>query len=95
MIISVLLVHWLVWAINVQTWTWFHWMSIVISVGIFTVFTICVSVINLTTSSSRDGVSFGIYRSFASLEFWLGSFVTCSLCVIPYSEIINNQILFF
>ena len=84
MIISVLLVHWTSWSITVQTWTWFHWMSLVISLGVFSLFTFGVTLVNLSTGSSRDGVSFGIHRRLADVQFWLGCIIACSICVLPY-----------
>ena len=86
MIISVLFVHWTVWGIHVQTWTWFHWTAILASIAVFALFTVCVSVINITSSSSRDGASFGMQNSFARWEFWLGTVVACSICVVPYRK---------
>lgn len=82
MTVTVLIIHWLVWIIDVKTWTIIHVGSILATVIVFSAFSSLY--LKIDTVDKFVVSSFGVFEIFEQGQVWLSMGLATSLTVLPY-----------
>merc|ERR1712004_940402 len=81
---TVLVIHWLTWAIDVKTWTVIHVVSLVGTMVVFIIFMCIYLSIDLSGSISKIN-SQGVWLYLTGAEFWLLMLISVVSVILPYT----------
>ena len=82
MTVTVLVVHWIMWFIDVKTWTIVHFLSILATIVVFSIF--CVIYMKIDTVDKFKVSSYGVYGFFGEGPFWLCMTLAVTMTILPY-----------